>query len=312
MAFKTDRIPTISMVGECMVELREEADGRLVQGFGGDVLNTAIYLSRLLDSQAQVFFATLMGDDSYSKELIDQWKRENICCDLIGCKEGGRPGLYIIQTDEHGERSFHYWRSASPARDFMKPEWQILQDKTFACDWIYLSGISLAILDEKGRKRLLIALKGAQNAGKKIVFDGNYRSLLWSSKQSAKYWYEQCWRLCHMALAGAEDEQSVFGDQTSLDTLTRLQNYGIGEIVVKQGVGPVLLGVDGEQTELPVTKTMHVLDTTAAGDSFNAGYLSGRLTGKTAAVSAKIGAKLASIVIQHPGAIISKPLMPVV
>lgn len=303
-------LPVITLIGECMVELREEADGRLFRGFGGDVLNTAVYLSRLFGNGASVRFATIMGDDPYSNELIHAWITEGIDCELVGRKKDSRSGLYIIQTDKGGERSFHYWRSVAPAREFMNSDWQTLQDKAFDSEWIYLSGISIAILGDDGRKRILEALKGAKRKGKKVVFDGNYRPIMWGNQATAKNWYEKFWTLSDVALAGAEDESHVFGDKTAEETLNRLLDYGISEVVVKQGAGPVLLGSLQNQFTIPIKAVSEIIDTTAAGDSFNAGYLYGRLTGLNMSSSAQIGAILSATVIQYPGAIIPCDNMP--
>ncbi len=43
-------INRVAIIGECMVELKKEHD-ELKQGFGGDTLNTAVYLSRLTKPQ---------------------------------------------------------------------------------------------------------------------------------------------------------------------------------------------------------------------------------------------------------------------
>lgn len=47
-----------------------------------------------------------------------------------------------------------------------------------------------------------------------------------------------------------------------------------------------------------------VVDTTAAGDSFAAGYLGRRLLGATPVEAAAFGNRLAGRVIQYPGALI--------
>ena len=304
------KVPVISLIGECMVELREEADGRLSRGFGGDVLNTAVYLSRLIGQGATVQFATVMGDDPYSNELVSAWQNEGVNCDLVGLKKNSCSGLYIIKTDEEGERSFHYWRSSAPAREFMNSEWSTLQAQVFQSDWVYLSGISIAILGEEGRSRLQFALQKIKNSGKKIVFDGNFRPILWDNRENARFWYEQFWALSDVALAGAEDEHAVFEDGSATTTLNRLLSYGVSEVVVKQGSGPVLLGTPTEQIEVPIKSAQNIVDTTAAGDSFNAGYLYGRMTNLNMQTAARLGATLSASVIQHSGAIIPKTEMP--
>ncbi|MEM7283930.1 MAG: PfkB family carbohydrate kinase, partial [Pseudomonadota bacterium] len=57
----------------------------------------------------------------------------------------------------------------------------------------------------------------------------------------------------------------------------------------------------------PVEK---VVDSTAAGDSFNAGYLAARFAGLGCVEAAEQGNKLAATVVQYPGAIIPRTKMP--
>ena len=62
--------------------------------------------------------------------------------------------------------------------------------------------------------------------------------------------------------------------------------------------------------ELVESNTVSVVDTTSAGDSFNAGYFASRMAGNEPVVAAKAGHALASVVIQHRGAIIPISAMP--
>ncbi len=66
----------IGLIGECMVELRSQGDGQLGQAFGGDTLNAAVYLRRLLgDDPVQVDYLTAVGDDSLSQAMRARWRR---------------------------------------------------------------------------------------------------------------------------------------------------------------------------------------------------------------------------------------------
>ncbi|MBC7042297.1 sugar kinase, partial [Salmonella enterica subsp. enterica serovar Enteritidis] len=38
---------TVACIGECMIELSQGAGGQLTRSYGGDTLNTAVYLARL-------------------------------------------------------------------------------------------------------------------------------------------------------------------------------------------------------------------------------------------------------------------------
>lgn len=302
--------PSVTFLGECMIEMREESDGHLSRGYGGDVLNTAVYLSRLLGDQAIVRFTSVIGDDPFSNSMISDWEAEGIQCDTVGRKLNSNPGLYFVQTDDDGERSFHYWRSHSPARDMMKPQWASFIEPAFQSSWIYLSGITLAILDDEGRDQLIARLGASKNSGATIIFDGNFRPSLWHDHSIAAMWHERAWELCGLALAGAEDETRLFGDRSPEETITRLCGYGIPEIVIKRGADPILVNDEDSFTTVPVEPAVNIVDTTAAGDSFNAGYLNGRARSLGPLESARIGAKLAAAVIQHPGAIIPRSAMP--
>jgi len=62
--------------------------------------------------------------------------------------------------------------------------------------------------------------------------------------------------------------------------------------------------------ELVESNKVNVVDTTSAGDSFNAGYLASRISGNKPSSAALAGHQLVSIVIQHRGAIIPVEMMP--
>ena len=178
-------------------------------------------------------------------------------------------------------------------------------------DWIYISGITLAILNEDDdREHLLNDLEQAKSNGSHIIFDGNFRPSLWSDKRSAKDWHTRAWRVCNIALAGAEDEAGLFGDMTEEESLKRLKSYEIPEICLKNGPHPLLLSTGPETQVVEIEPITDILDTTAAGDSFNAGYIAARLQNKSPIQAAQSAAILAGEVIRHPGAIIPQRHMP--
>lgn len=104
----------IVCVGECMVELSERADGLITRAFGGDPLNTALYLARM---DVRVDYATALGTDTFSDEMVEAWRAEGIGTRLTLRIPGRLPGLYLIRTDPAGERSFFHWRDSAPVRD---------------------------------------------------------------------------------------------------------------------------------------------------------------------------------------------------
>ncbi|MDE1244072.1 sugar kinase [Vibrio aestuarianus] len=307
-------ISKIAVIGECMVELAK-TNSALQYGFGGDTLNTAIYLSRLTPStKVAVSYLTGLGNDPFSREMLDNWQSENINTDMVYISASKQPGIYTIETSDDGERSFYYWRNDSAAKYWLRElQEQALDDLVKAlCHYsvIYLSGISLAILPTDCRQRLFKILTLCRENQVRIVFDNNYRPTLWESIKVARENYEQILRLTDIAFLTFDDEILLFGDKTEQDSIARTQALGVKEIVMKRGADDCYVITDSKFITVTANKVNNVVDTTAAGDSFSAGYMAKRLTGGNPYDSAVSGHALASTVIQHHGAIIPHIAMP--
>ncbi|EGU29483.1 putative 2-dehydro-3-deoxygluconokinase [Vibrio sp. N418] len=306
-------IKRVAIIGECMVELKKN-NGVLEQGFGGDTLNTAVYLSRLTQQRGvTTSYVTGLGHDPFSKEMLASWHHESLNTDMVFISENKLPGMYAIETAEDGERSFFYWRNDSAAKYWLREHTMTeLSEALCQQQMIYLSGISLAILPEDCRRSLIELLRNARAKGVSIAFDNNYRPTLWNNKEEAIQAYKQVLALTDIAFLTFDDEQALYGDDLEQQAIERTQALGVQEIVIKRGAEACLViskqGIDSI-APIPVT---NIIDTTAAGDSFSAGYLAKRILGGDMQESAKAGHTLAGTVIQHRGAIISPDLMPMI
>jgi len=295
----------IASIGECMIELSDSADG-VLRGYGGDTLNTAVYMARRGRSHGvAVDYATALGDDPYSDEMVDGWRSEGVGVDLVRRIEGRMPGLYMIRTDGAGERSFHYWRSAAAAREmFQGLAGMALVDRLAGYDWLYFSGVTLGVLTVEGRLALFETLRRASERGARIAFDANYRPRLWEDPEEARSAFAVALSWADLALPSFDDERALYGDDAPAGTAARIAKAGPEEIVVKDGARGVLLRVNGTQTEIAVEPVAKPVDTTAAGDSFNAAYIVARMSGSAPEEAVAAGAGLARQVIGHRGAII--------
>lgn len=294
-------------IGECMVEFHRRPDGTYGRGFGGDTLNVALYMARL---GIATDYVTLLGDDQLSQEMVDAWAAEGIGTSLVGRISGRLPGLYLIETDARGERTFLYWRSAAPVRDLMAQRGDALAADLSSHDLVYLSGITLSLFDVDGRGRLLEVLAAVRRGGGRVAFDGNYRPRGWPDRDEARAAFTAVLRQTDIALPTFDDEADLFGDASPDATIERLRAAGVAEMAVKRGEQPCLVADCGAVTAVPIARRTDAVDTTAAGDSFNAGYLAARLKGEPAAAAAAQGHRLASEVIGHRGAIIPLVAMP--
>lgn len=310
--YPSARPPRVALVGECMIEMRAQPDALYTQTFGGDTLNAAVYLSRLSAGSAMVTdYITAIGADSFSVAMRQLWRDEGVGDQHVRVIDDALPGLYFIQTDEQGERRFVYWRGEAAARRvFDGPEADALLQALAGYDYVYLSGISLAILTPGGRERLMDALRQARQAGTRIVFDNNYRPHLWPDTQTARQVYSDMLRLTDLALITWEDDVALFGYADHEALFQAYAGFGVGEVALKCGAAPCVIQCAAGRFEVPAERVPRIVDTTAAGDSFSAAYLACRLQGGTPQLAARWGHQLAARVVQHQGALIPVAAMP--
>ena len=298
----------IACLGECMVELAPEGAGLFRLGIGGDSFNTAVYMKRLAEAgEARVHYVTALGQDTESARMIAAFRAEGLETDLVFRIEGAGPGLYLIETDTEGERRFHYWRGESAARQLMDgARAEALARSLAGFDLVYLTGISLAILEPSARERLLKLLEGL-GPETRLAFDPNHRPALWDGPTAAAAGARLA-GLGATVLAAAEDAQALYGEADPAQAVRCWRDAGAAEVVLRRGAAPCLIGEAGttELTEVPAQVNVRVHDTTAAGDAFNAAYLLARLRGRAIGEAAAAGHTLAARVIQAPGALLPR------
>jgi 2-dehydro-3-deoxygluconokinase len=313
----------VAVLGECMLELVGPAFGTLQQGFGGDTLNTAVYLARCAADQGQkeaetgapytVHYATGLGDDRLSWGLMERWAAEGLALDLVRQIPGRMPGLYMIEVDARGERSFNYWRDTSAAKAYFESERTPLEEQAADWDLFYLSGISLAILPPAGRERVFALMETLRARGALVVFDNNYRPRLWASRAEAQAVFRRALELANVGLITADDHQALFELPSLAEAVAAALDLAPPELLIKRGAESTLVRAPEagapDWKEAATERVERVVDTTAAGDSFAGGYLSQRLRGRPALESARFGNRLAARVIQHRGALIEPALM---
>jgi 2-dehydro-3-deoxygluconokinase len=293
----------VVLMGECMMELRQSGLGVMQQSFAGDAYNTAVYLKRAFVHQ-QVSFMTSVGQDLVSQQMQQSFAGEDLDLQYVFAKSCNNPGIYLVQTDEQGERSFLYWREHSAARELM----HFVDEETISelcdTDLFFFSGISLAVLEPTTRPAFWQMLQRLKNAGVQIAFDPNYRPRLWPDKKVAQDEFIRAFTLANIVLPGVEDFKQLYDLEELSDILEFCQPFDIGELVIKNGASSVYCQVASNLVHLPVEQVKKVVDTTSAGDSFNGVYLGARLAGQDIEQALKLAAGAAGLVIQYPGAII--------
>jgi 2-dehydro-3-deoxygluconokinase len=282
--------------GEGMLELSE--DGAWKLGYGGDTLNTAIHLARL---GHDVAYLTALGNDPFSAGLRERWTAEGLDVSLIQTHPTRTVGLYAITTDADGERNFTYWRDMSAARElFDLADNELRRTAIAGCDLFYFSLISAAILPRNGQIGLIMLATMVREEGGQVAFDGNYRAQLWENAATANGIHDAAVRAASIGLPTLDDECELACHRDAAAVAAHWQELGCAETVVKLGAEGCRLpdgAIVGPLQEL------EPVDTSGAGDAFNAGYLDARLRGFGLAEAAAAGHALAGWTIMRRGAI---------
>jgi 2-dehydro-3-deoxygluconokinase len=312
--FLQDRNLDLIGVGEGMVELwadtpLSEAE-TLRQRFGGDVLNTLVLLARLNRS---VGFVSKVGDDPFGAGLLSKWQEEGIDtrnCPLVE----GINGIYFISVDRNGEREFSYRREGSAASSLSLAD----IDASYLCGAkvILLSGITQA-LSESAQAATVGAARLARENGVVVAFDPNYRPALWRQRaayqglpqdgglQLAQKAVQELLPYVDILLPSFPADRALWPQEAELidDLIEALRQLGPPLIGIKSGSTGAHI-VEGNMrrhvAEIAVEK---VVDSTGAGDTWNAAFLHGLLCGGNASEAASYANRLAAWKLAYRGAI---------
>ncbi len=289
-------------IGECMIEMAPDGGGSYAMGFAGDTFNTAWYARRLLSSEYDVAYLTAVGDDDISRTMVGFMRGAGIIPEVREIP-GRTVGLYLVRLAD-GERSFSYWRDTSAAR-CLADGLERLPRVESARDVAYVSGITVAILPPEGREALLSSLADARAAGVTVAFDPNMRPRLWSSLDEMREWITKAARVADIALPSFEDEATHFADPSIEATADRYRACGATRVIVKNGAGTVLgIDEDGALHRVQPQPLEEIVDTTAAGNSFNAAALASLLAGEDFEAAIVSGCQLAATVVTRRGALV--------
>lgn len=307
----------VAVMGECMVELHRE-NAHLVQTYGGDTFNTATYLSRICGQDVYVDYMSAVGaGDSFSEGMLNFWHKNGVHSTLTQKISGKLPGLYAIEVDEHGERSFLYWRNEAAVRNcFETSEAADMLKKLEDYQLIYLSGISLAVLEPESREAFLKSLEKLAAQGVRIAFDFNLRPHLWGDDfANSQPHYKRVCAIADWVFLSPEELLAVGikpTDPEDANFIEQIKSLGAREVIIKNGDKPCLVynTADDKVTRVELDEKLDPVDTTAAGDSFTAAYLGAIRYNLPVRERVRRAQKLAGAVIMHPGAIIPEAATP--
>ncbi len=287
-----------------MAEIRQDRKFGFRVGFAGDTFNTAVYCARALGPDSRIGYCTRIGLDPLSKTFLLTARKEGIDVSQISIDPERKIGIYTVATDKSGERQFDYWRSHSAARMLFLSDNS--PESLPSARIVYLSAISLAILHPKVRSRMIGFLRNLRELNEcHVAFDSNFRPELWEDRETACRIVSEMWEIADIALPSIDDEMALFQESSEEVIIEQFGKRNFHACAIKRGSrGPISpnLAQDAHPEFIPAAR---VVDTTAAGDSFNGSFLASLIRGKSEEQCLLSAHSTASDVVGVDGAIIS-------
>ena len=284
-------------LGECMIELSATqplAQARsLRKSYGGDVMNTLVHAARL---GSRTGFISRVGHDPFGGGLRREWEAEGIDISQAPLV-AGLNGVYFISLLPDGEREFSYYRANSAASQLQPADLNVDFIASSRC--LLISGITQAI-SESAEATTLEAARIAKRSGVQVAFDPNYRAQLWQSRgglKAARVAAQNVLPLVDVLLPSGPADLEVFDLNSDLDVLELAPL-----VALKTGADGAWIRDEAQRVHLPAERVT-VIDTTGAGDAWNAGFLHHLLRGATPITAALAGHRQAAKVVQALGAI---------
>jgi len=219
-------------------------------------------------------FQGTIGDDCYGRFILDEFKQKQVDSSLIKISTTNKTGISISFTNEM-DRSFLTYRGTNDEINLDS----ILLDNVRKAKHIHVTGYS----GSKNHQQYLTLLKNVKESKDTTVsFD-----LGWDSSGE---WYEGIYQLYPFidVLFMNETEAKHYSRKTSAKAAIADFAKSCGLVVAKLGKNGSIACSDGQVYEAN-PYSVSVVDTTGAGDAFNAGFIYGFLKGKAVMECLKYG-----------------------
>jgi len=285
-------------IGECLIELSEESSHHYHQSIAGDVFNTLFYANRL---GLKTGFISSFGADEFTENIWRVMDKEGIDRNCTYHSKKNNNGLYIISKRKGKEPHYSFWREDSAAKYILNVlESKQILDYISHSRYFHFSAIALAVLGD-AEKFLSMLKKISKDTI--ITFDTNYRKSQWGDNGKLRKFLEQASHCIDFIFISRTDDYHIFGDREIEEAIRHYAFMGYKTIIFRQGKGDVYLYDNGKIDKIPAMQNVREVDPTAAGDAFNAGFISSHLHGMNMEDCVRHGNACAAFVIERKGAI---------
>ncbi|HAN6890228.1 aminoimidazole riboside kinase [Escherichia coli] len=254
------------VLGDAVVDLLPESDGRLLPCPGGAPANVAVGIARLGGTSG---FIGRVGDDPFGALMQRTLLTEGVDITYLKQDEWHRTSTVLVDLNDQGERSFTFM--VRPSADLF------LETTDLPCwrhgEWLHLCSIALSA--EPSRTSAFTAMTAIRHAGGFVSFDPNIREDLWQDEHLLRLCLRQALQLADVVKLSEEEWRLISGKtQNDRDICALAKEYEIAMLLVTKGAEGVVVYYRGQVHHF-AGMSVNCVDSTGAGDAFVAGLLTG-------------------------------------
>ncbi|EFL5833419.1 aminoimidazole riboside kinase [Escherichia coli] len=254
------------VLGDAVVDLLPESDGRLLPCPGGAPANVAVGIARLGGTSG---FIGRVGDDPFGALMQRTLLTEGVDITYLKQDEWHRTSTVLVDLNDQGERSFTFM--VRPSADLF------LETTDLPCwrhgEWLHLCSIALSA--EPSRTSAFTAMTAIRHAGGFVSFDPNIREDLWQDEHLLCLCLRQALQLADVVKLSEEEWRLISGKtQNDRDICALAKEYEIAMLLVTKGAEGVVVCYRGQVHHF-AGMSVNCVDSTGAGDAFVAGLLTG-------------------------------------
>ena len=291
----------VCSIGEAMIEISNIKNSLYNQSFAGDTLNFCNYLDK---KKLNAFFLSAIGKSEINQSLLDFVKSKNISTKYIKQINQFEIGLYLIKNKDNGEKQFFYWRDESAAKQYFNNiDFLNLYKELKNFDYIYFSGITLSIIHISKLNNFIKLLKLLKSKKIKIVFDFNIRPTRWNKKNLNNF-FDSVLKFVDICFISGED-MSYWKNKNGIKSYEQIvRKYKLKHSIFRKNAKFTYVFLNKTRYVFKNKLLKTVVDTSGAGDGFNAAYLSNFIVNNDPVLALKAGSSLGSKIVMKKGAIV--------
>ena len=284
-----------------MIEISNTKNRSYNQSFAGDTLNFCNYLDK---KKLNAFFLSAIGKSEINQSLLDFVKSKNISTKYIKQIKQFEVGLYLIKNKDNGEKQFFYWRDESAAKQYFNNiDFLNLYKELKNFDYIYFSGITLSIIHISKLNNFIKLLKLLKSKKIKIVFDFNIRPSRWN-KKNLNIFLDSVLKFVDICFLSGED-MNYWKNKNNIKSYEQIvRKYKLKHSIFRKNAKFTYVFLNKTRYVFKNKLLKTVVDTSGAGDGFNAAYLSNFIVNNDPVLALKAGSSLGSKIVMKKGAIV--------